>query len=148
MSVILCGEMCVCYVVWGDVCLLCCVCRCIYVVFVDVFMLCCVCRCIRVVCVDVFVLCGEMYICYVVSTPQVVLSDWDVLKAIEWRCCIIDEAHRLKNRNCKLLESLRLLNIVSDTVLPADLIAYVPSACVLQVLLLRRVQYCCQGVSN
>lgn len=27
------------------------------------------------------------------------------------RLCIIDEAHRLKNRNCKLLEGLRLLHL-------------------------------------
>jgi chromodomain-helicase-DNA-binding protein 7 len=33
------------------------------------------------------------------------------LKDFPWRVCVIDEAHRLKNKNCKLLEGLRLLNM-------------------------------------
>lgn len=33
------------------------------------------------------------------------------LKDFPWRVCVIDEAHRLKNKNCKLLEGLRLLNV-------------------------------------
>ncbi|KAI1285481.1 Chromodomain-helicase-DNA-binding protein 7 [Halotydeus destructor] len=46
-----------------------------------------------------------------ITTFEVVLTDCMELREITWRCCIIDEAHRLKNRNCKLLEGLRLLNM-------------------------------------
>ncbi|KAG9331034.1 hypothetical protein JZ751_020417 [Albula glossodonta] len=40
-----------------------------------------------------------------------VLSDCPELREIAWRCVIIDEAHRLKNRNCKLLDSLKMLDL-------------------------------------
>lgn len=46
-----------------------------------------------------------------ITTFEIILSDCLDLMKIPWRCCIIDEAHRLKNRNCKLLEGLRLLNM-------------------------------------
>ena len=32
-----------------------------------------------------------------------VVSDCEVLRRINYRVCVIDEAHRLKNRNSKLL---------------------------------------------
>lgn len=47
-----------------------------------------------------------------ITTFEIILTDCMELKAIPWRCVIIDEAHRLKNRNCKLLEGLRMLNTV------------------------------------
>ena len=40
-------------------------------------------------------------------------ADDSELQNIEWRVVIIDEAHRLKNRNCKLLEGLKNLDMVS-----------------------------------
>ncbi|CAG9535369.1 unnamed protein product [Cercopithifilaria johnstoni] len=40
-----------------------------------------------------------------ITTFEMVVSDCDVLKQISYQVCIIDEAHRLKNRNCKLLTS-------------------------------------------
>lgn len=46
-----------------------------------------------------------------ITTFEVVLTDCLELREILWRACIIDEAHRLKNRNCKLLEGLRLLQM-------------------------------------
>lgn len=48
-----------------------------------------------------------------ITTFEIVLSDCLELQALPWRACVIDEAHRLKNRNCKLLEGLRMLNLVS-----------------------------------
>lgn len=33
-----------------------------------------------------------------ITTFEVIISDCLELKEIHWRCCIIDEAHRLKNR--------------------------------------------------
>ncbi|TKR63255.1 hypothetical protein L596_027104 [Steinernema carpocapsae] len=38
-----------------------------------------------------------------ITTFEMVVSDCEVLKRIPFRVCVIDEAHRLKNRNCKLL---------------------------------------------
>lgn len=47
-----------------------------------------------------------------ITTFEMVLSDCPELREIAWRCVIIDEAHRLKNRNCKLLDSLKMLDLV------------------------------------
>src|SRR5689334_20529408 len=46
-----------------------------------------------------------------ITTFEIVLTDVMELKDFPWRVCVIDEAHRLKNKNCKLLEGLRLLNV-------------------------------------
>ncbi|KAJ6220331.1 hypothetical protein RDWZM_006143 [Blomia tropicalis] len=46
-----------------------------------------------------------------ITTFEVILTDCVELSTFKWVACIIDEAHRLKNRNCKLLEGLRMLNI-------------------------------------
>lgn len=49
----------------------------------------------------------------VITTFEMILADCPELKKIQWRCVVIDEAHRLKNRNCKLLEGLKLMALVS-----------------------------------
>lgn len=49
----------------------------------------------------------------VITTFEMILGGCPELNAIEWRCVIIDEAHRLKNKNCKLLEGFKLMNLVS-----------------------------------
>ena len=49
-----------------------------------------------------------------ITTFEVIISDLDVLKQIDWRIAVIDEAHRLKNRNCKLLQGLNSIDIVSN----------------------------------
>jgi len=49
-----------------------------------------------------------------ITTFETIISDCMELRDIGWRLCVIDEAHRLKNRNCKLLEGLRALNLVSS----------------------------------
>ncbi|CAI5439291.1 unnamed protein product [Caenorhabditis angaria] len=38
-----------------------------------------------------------------ITTFEMVVTDCEFIKKIPWRVCVIDEAHRLKNRNCKLL---------------------------------------------
>jgi chromodomain-helicase-DNA-binding protein 7 len=48
-----------------------------------------------------------------ITTFEIIIADCLELREFNWRLCVIDEAHRLKNRNCKLLEGLRLLNLVS-----------------------------------
>lgn len=49
----------------------------------------------------------------IITTFEMILTDCPELRNIKWRCVIIDEAHRLKNRNCKLLEGLKLMDLVS-----------------------------------
>ncbi|XP_054656461.1 chromodomain-helicase-DNA-binding protein 7 isoform X2 [Dunckerocampus dactyliophorus] len=47
----------------------------------------------------------------VITTFEMILADCPELRGIPWRCVVIDEAHRLKNRNCKLLEGLKLMDM-------------------------------------
>lgn len=46
-----------------------------------------------------------------ITTFELIITHSQELKGFNWRVCVIDEAHRLKNRNCKLLEGLRLLSL-------------------------------------
>lgn len=48
----------------------------------------------------------------IITTFEMIMADCPELKKLNWRCVVIDEAHRLKNRNCKLLEGLKLMNLV------------------------------------
>lgn len=43
-----------------------------------------------------------------ITTFEMVVTDCEFLRKIPFRVCVIDEAHRLKNRNCKLLTGGRL----------------------------------------
>ncbi|KAF7711359.1 hypothetical protein HF521_000370 [Silurus meridionalis] len=47
----------------------------------------------------------------IITTFEMIMADCPELKKVNWRCVVIDEAHRLKNRNCKLLEGLKLMNL-------------------------------------
>ena len=46
-----------------------------------------------------------------ITTYECVIQDILELSEIKWRACVIDEAHRLKNNKCKLLEGLHLLSL-------------------------------------
>ncbi len=52
-----------------------------------------------------------------ITTYECVITDILELREIQWRICVIDEAHRLKNQKCKLLEGLNLLEIESRLLL-------------------------------
>jgi chromodomain-helicase-DNA-binding protein 7 len=52
-----------------------------------------------------------------ITTYECVITDILELREIQWRACVIDEAHRLKNQKCKLLEGLNLLEIESRLLL-------------------------------
>ncbi len=52
-----------------------------------------------------------------VTTYECVITDILELREIPWRISVIDEAHRLKNQKCKLLEGLSLLEIESRLLL-------------------------------
>jgi SNF2 family DNA or RNA helicase len=47
-----------------------------------------------------------------ITTYEMILTDAETLQNIPWRCVVIDEAHRLKNRNCKLLSGLSQFKMV------------------------------------
>jgi len=47
-----------------------------------------------------------------ITTFEIIISDCELLSDIDWRVCIIDEAHRLKNKNCKLMEGLKMFDLV------------------------------------
>lgn len=51
----------------------------------------------------------------IITTFEMILTDCPELRNIPWRCVVIDEAHRLKNRNCKLLEGLKMMDLVSGS---------------------------------
>ncbi|XP_051631541.1 LOW QUALITY PROTEIN: chromodomain-helicase-DNA-binding protein 8-like, partial [Manacus candei] len=46
-----------------------------------------------------------------ITTFEMILSECPELREVEWRCVVIDEAHRLKNRHCKLLDSLKHMDL-------------------------------------
>ncbi|XP_053789243.1 chromodomain-helicase-DNA-binding protein 8 [Vidua chalybeata] len=46
-----------------------------------------------------------------ITTFEMILSDCPELREVPWRCAVIDEAHRLKNRHCKLLDSLKHMEL-------------------------------------
>lgn len=62
----------------------------------------------------------------IITTFEMILTDCPELRNIPWRCVVIDEAHRLKNRNCKLLEGLKMMDLVS---------AYISYICVFSVFI-------------
>ena len=49
----------------------------------------------------------------VVTTYEMIVLDTPHIMDVNWKCLIIDEAHRLKNQSCKLVESLRMMDLVS-----------------------------------
>ena len=56
-----------------------------------------------------------------ITTPQTLQSDYAILQRIKWYCCVIDEAHALKNRQAKYtqhVEDLKYRNIVLMTGTP------------------------------
>lgn len=52
--------------------------------------------------------------CYpvVITSYAIALNDTKYLTHIEWKMLIVDEAHRIKNFQCKLIQSLKLYNAV------------------------------------
>ena len=54
-----------------------------------------------------------------ITTYEVIISDIEELREIDWRVAVIDEAHRLKNRNCKLLQGLSCFELVCNPLPPS-----------------------------
>ena len=73
-----------------------------------------------VACILITVICQghpipDVFRCHVlITTYEVIISDLEQLRKVDWRVAIIDEAHRLKNRNCKLLQGLSCFDVVCN----------------------------------
>jgi len=50
----------------------------------------------------------------IITTYEMIMMERELLKDIPWRVLIIDEAHRLKNRNCKLMTGLSQFKVVRN----------------------------------
>jgi chromodomain-helicase-DNA-binding protein 7 len=46
----------------------------------------------------------------IVTSPEMILTDYSVFRNINWQYVIVDEAHRLKNKSSKLTECLSQFN--------------------------------------
>ena len=53
----------------------------------------------------------------VVTSYEIVMADLKFLQQFGWKYIIVDEGHRLKNWNCKLLRELRTLEAGNKMIL-------------------------------
>lgn len=52
-----------------------------------------------------------------ITSYEIVLADIKFLQKFKWKYIIVDEGHRLKNWNCKLLRELRTLESANKMIL-------------------------------
>ena len=53
----------------------------------------------------------------IITSFEIVLADAKFLSQHAWKFMVVDEGHRLKNYNCKLLRELRTLPVDSKVLL-------------------------------
>ena len=53
----------------------------------------------------------------VITSYEIVLADIKFMQKVKWNYIIVDEGHRLKNWNCKLLRELRTLPSANKLIL-------------------------------
>ena len=53
----------------------------------------------------------------VITSYEIVLADIKFLQKYQWKYIVVDEGHRLKNFNCKLLRELRTLHTANKLIL-------------------------------
>ena len=53
----------------------------------------------------------------IITSFEIVLADAKFLSQHTWKFMVVDEGHRLKNYNCKLLRELRTLPVESKVLL-------------------------------
>jgi hypothetical protein len=56
----------------------------------------------------------------VVTSYEVVLADINELSRYSWKCLVVDEGHRLKNFNCRLIRELRGLSVENKILLTGE----------------------------
>lgn len=56
----------------------------------------------------------------VVTSYEIVIADSKHLARYQWKYVIVDEGHRLKNYNCKLLRELRTISAANKLLLSGE----------------------------
>lgn len=56
----------------------------------------------------------------VVTSYEIVIADSKVLQRYQWTYIVVDEGHRLKNFNCKLLRELRQIPVNNKLLLSGE----------------------------
>lgn len=62
----------------------------------------------------------------VITSYEIVMADLKFLQQFEWKYIIVDEGHRLKNWNCKLLRELRTLHAGNKMILSGKILTLTP----------------------
>lgn len=75
----------------------------------------------------------------VVTSYEIVIADSKLLQRYTWKYIIVDEGHRLKNFNCKLLRELRQIP-VDNKLLLTGVMALCESE--LQIIVIQRSVSC------
>lgn len=57
----------------------------------------------------------------VVTSYEIVIADSKLLQRYKWKYVVVDEGHRLKNFNCKLLRELRQIPVDNKLLLTGQL---------------------------
>jgi len=57
----------------------------------------------------------------VVTSYEIVIADSKLLQRYKWKYVVVDEGHRLKNFNCKLLRELRQIPVDNKLLLTGTL---------------------------
>jgi len=61
----------------------------------------------------------------VISTYEIVMADIKALGAYHWKFLVVDEGHRLKNFNCRLIRDLKTLKSDNKLLLTGGLAQHV-----------------------
>ena len=64
----------------------------------------------------------------VVTSYEIVIADSKLLQRYKWKYVVVDEGHRLKNFNCKLLRELRQIPVDNKLLLTGVTLPLHPSA--------------------
>ena len=56
----------------------------------------------------------------IVTSYEIVIADSKLLQRYKWKYIVVDEGHRLKNFNCKLLRELRQIPTDNKLLLTGD----------------------------
>jgi ATP-dependent DNA helicase len=60
----------------------------------------------------------------VVSTYEIVMADIKALGRYHWKYLVVDEGHRLKNFNCRLIRDLKTLTVDNKLLLTGGLVKH------------------------
>ena len=58
----------------------------------------------------------------VITSYEIIIADAKALQPWEWTYCVVDEGHRLKNYDCRLLRELRTLRTHNKLLLTGELV--------------------------